>query len=139
MFKLSQFIHGDSSLAQLTQQSQSILNTQKAWQNVAPSALLALTQAGAVQHKRLTLYCFNGAVAAKIKLMLPTLLVQLQKQGLEVTSIRVVVQVKSFVTSIKKPHRIIGKQGSLALKSLAENLPDSALGESLKRLSSRTQ
>lgn len=139
MLKLSHYFKNDCDLAHLTNHTQHILNAQKAWQSIVPAGLKMHTQAGEVQHKRLTIYCDNGAVAAKIKTQLPTLLTQLQKQGLEVTAIRVVVQVKSYNIVVKKPHRIIDEQGADALKKLAESMSGSALGVSLERLASRTK
>ena len=138
MLPLGLLFKNSAEIASLTQRSQRISHAQTAWQKVVPEAFANHTQAGDVQHKRLTVYTYHGAIAAKIKQMLPSLLTQLQKQGLEVTSIRVVVQVKSFTQPSKKPHRIISKQGSSALKEMANQLEGTALGESLKRLSSRT-
>lgn len=138
MLKLSQYFINDCDLAHLTNHTQHILIAQKAWQSIAPAEMRTHTQAGEVRHKRLTIYCDNGAVATKIKMQLPTLLSQLQKQGLEVTAIRVVVQVKSYKIAVKKPHRIIDEQGAEALKKLAESMTGSALGASLERLASRT-
>ncbi|WP_234406105.1 DciA family protein [Methylobacillus glycogenes] len=96
-----------------------------------------LYQAGSITHKRLTVYADNGAVAAKIKIMLPSLILWLQKQGLEVTSIRVEVQVKSTHNKPAKPPRTLSPAAAASLEKLAAELHGSALGDAIARLSSR--
>ncbi|HWU82788.1 MAG TPA: DUF721 domain-containing protein, partial [Methylophilaceae bacterium] len=86
----------------------------------------------------LTVYTDLGAVAAKIKLLLPSLLTKLQKRGIEVTAIRVRVQVKSEPQPKAKIQRKISAKGASRLASLAKELEGSALGEVLERLSRRT-
>ena len=80
----------------------------------------------------------NGAIAAKIKLLLPSLISKLQKQGVEVTSIRVQVDVQSKQDKVTKPSRHISENASSALQSLAKQLEGSELGDALTRLSKRT-
>lgn len=98
-----------------------------------------MTRAGAINHRRLTVYAENGAVAAKIKLLLPSLLTKLQKQEVEVTSIRVVVQVKYYRQKPEQSLRTISPEAAQRLQAFADQLGDSALGEVLARLASRTQ
>ncbi|MDP2248305.1 MAG: DUF721 domain-containing protein, partial [Nitrosomonadales bacterium] len=84
-------------------------------------------------------YVSNGAVAAKVKLLLPSLLTNLQKHGLEVTSIRVQVQVQS---SPRKPPKSVRKLSAFAateLVKLADQLEDdSSLASTLKKLSAHS-
>ena len=107
----------DSALSKLADRAQELTSTQKVWNEIVPAQLKQYAQAGNIQHKRLTVHVENGAIAAKIKLLLPSLLTKLQKQGIEITSIRVQVQVQSKV---------------------AKQLEGSELGEALNRLSKRT-
>jgi hypothetical protein len=124
-------------LAALLGQADSLTASQKIWNTILPDALKPFTQAGSVKHKRLTVYADNGAVAAKIKLLLPSLLTKLQKQGLEVTSIRVEMQVKSSPRKSVKPVRSISPEAASNLRKLADKLSGSALGEALAKLSRR--
>lgn len=119
-------------------QARQLTATQAIWHSIVPAPLNQHCQAGNVQHRRLTVYADNGAVASKIKLMLPNLLVKLQKQGVEVTSIRVEVQVQSHRLTPNKPLRKVSISASEQLKQLADTLPDSDLGRALRKLSSRT-
>ncbi|MDZ4099694.1 MAG: DciA family protein, partial [Methylophilaceae bacterium] len=98
------------------------------------------TQAGEVIHKRLTVYASNGAVAAKVKLLLPSLLTKLQKHGLEVTSIRVQVQVQSSARKPQKPVRKLSATAANELKKLADNLDKgSSLASTLNKLAARSR
>lgn len=127
----------NTELAALLGQADSLTASQKIWNTILPDALKPFTQAGSVKHKRLTVYADNGAVAAKIKLLLPSLLTKLQKQGLEVTSIRVEMQVKSSPRKSVKPVRSISPEAASSLRKLADELSGSALGEALAKLSRR--
>lgn len=134
------------ALAALSGQAGSLVATQKVWNSIVPGNLKQYTQAGEIKHKRLTVYADNGAIAAKIKLLLPSLLTKLQKlhlekQVVEVTSIRVKVQVQSSTKLPAKPLRNLSPQAASTLSELAERLseadPESRLSEVLARLSSR--
>ena len=124
-------------LAALLGQADSMTVSQKFWNAILPDALKPFSQAGSVKHKCLTVYADNGAVAAKIKLLLPSLLTKLQKQGLEVTSIRVEMQVKSSPRKLVKPVRSISPEATSSLKNMSDKLSGSALGEALAKLSRR--
>ena len=95
-----------ANLAALTDKAKALAATQKIWQEIIPAPFKAVTQAGNIEHKRLTVYVENGAVAAKIKLLLPSLLTKLKKSGIEISSIRVQVQVQAGAEKTQKPTRI---------------------------------
>lgn len=142
MRRISALFKHNAELVALTGQAGNLIASQTMWNAILPESLARYTQAGTVKHKRLTVYAENGAVAAKIKLLLPSLLIKLQKQGLEVTSIRVVVQVQSIAPKPHKHLRSLTPQASSSLQQLAEKLahdePGSRLGEVIARLSGRT-
>ena len=138
MRRISALFKGNAELAALSGQADSLAVSQKFWQAVVPDPLKKFTLAGSIKHKRLTVYAENGAIATKVKLLLPSLLIKLQKQGLEVTSIRVEVQVKSSPRKPSKTPRSISPQSSSSLRALAQELDGSALGEALARLARRS-
>jgi hypothetical protein len=137
MRRLNALFNDNADLAALSSQAGNLTATQKTWDAIAPDSLKQFTQAGSVKHKRLIVYADNGAVAAKIKMLLPSLLTKLQNQGLEVTSIRVVVQVKSGLEKPAKSVRNLSPQAASSLQNLAVELKGSALGDALSRLASR--
>lgn len=113
--------------------------TQKVWNDSVPEQLKSASHAGNVEHKRLTVYVENGAVAAKLKLLLPSILTKLQKQGLAISSIRVQVQVKAQAEKATKPNRTLSESAAKEIDALANQVEGTALGEVLKRLSKRTK
>lgn len=137
MRRISALFKEDAELVALSGHADSLTVSQKIWATSAPDSLKQFTQAGSVKHKRLTVYADNGAVAAKVKLLLPSLLTKLQKQGLEVTSIRVEVQVKSSPRKTVKPARHISPGASSSLENLANGLPACALRDALLKLAQR--
>jgi hypothetical protein len=137
MRRLNALFKDNAELVALSSHAGELTTFQKYWEAVAPDSLKQSAHAGGVKHKRLTVYANNGTVAAKIKLLLPSLLTKLQKQGLEVTSIRVEVQVQSHREKPEKPPRNISPHAASSLGKLASELGDSPLGEALTRLSRR--
>ncbi len=128
----------NSALSKLADKVKELTSVQKIWNEIVPTQLKEFTQAGNIEHKRLTVHVENGAIAAKIKLLLPSLLNKLQKKGVEITSIRVQVQVHSEAEKVTKPSRHLSENASKSLESLAKQLEGSELGDVLNRLSKRT-
>ncbi|GAB7564637.1 hypothetical protein LG202_26770 [Methylobacillus methanolivorans] len=137
MLRVSALFTESAELAALSQQAEQLTLSQQKWNAVVPAALKPYTQAGSLSHKRLTVYAANGAIAAKIKLMLPSLMLGLKKQGLEVTSIRVEVQVQSVAGKPAKQVRTLSPAAAASLEKLAKELQGSPLGDAIARLSSR--
>ena len=111
-------------------------------QILAKNAPPELTQACCVKQLRagiLFLLADNAAVATQLKQLSPRLLTSYQKQGKEVTSIRVEVQVGNATqrpaVTIEKPRLSIETIENI--KNLADRLEDSPLKDALNRLASR--
>ncbi len=136
MQKINTLLSTHPSICSLVEQASALTALQQIWHAIVPENLLPYTQAGNIQHKRLTVYADNGAVAAKIKLLLPTLLSKLQKQGVEVTSIRVQVQVQSIASKPIRSPRVVSQHGADMLKALSKQLNGTQLGEVLARIAS---
>ena len=134
---LHAIFRNNANFAALTDKAKTLAATQRIWNEIVPEPLKSATQAGNVEHKRLTVYAENGAIAAKIKLLLPSLLTKLKKQGIEITSIRVQVQVRANPEKAEKAPRALSTSAAKDLGSLADRLEGTALGDVLKRLSKR--
>ena len=136
-----QLIHAifrnNANFATLTDKAKVMAMTQKVWNDVVPEPLKSTSHAGNIEHKRLTVYVENGAVAAKLKLLLPSILTKLQKQGLAISSIRVQVQIKAQAEKTTKPNRTLSESAAKEIDALANKVEGTALGEVLKRLSKR--
>lgn len=118
------------------------------WSQVLPENLRPYCIVGGFNDGILTVFVSQNAIAAKIKLISASLLIQLKNQleiptenrTLEVTAIRVKVQ----VISVNKPQKIkqnrhLSKQSAMQLKHLAQTMQGSDLAESLQRLASHSQ
>lgn len=121
-------------LMALNAHSKEALAAQEIWKAIAPDNLATLSHASSIKNKQLTLFANNNTIAAKIKLFVPSLLIQLQKQGCEVTSIRVKVQVKSGLVAKPKRLKEISPQAAINLNRLANQLSGTALGDALTKL-----
>ncbi|MDR2220287.1 MAG: DUF721 domain-containing protein [Methylobacillus sp.] len=110
---------------------------QRLWEEIIPEPLRPHTHAGGIKHRRLTVFAANGAIAARLKLIAPTLLKDLQSKGLEVTSIRVEVQVQSLRRARPISARSLTGNAAESLARFAEQLPESPLRDSLRRLAQR--
>jgi hypothetical protein len=104
------------------------------WHGVVPEALIKLTVPTQIRNNRLIVVCTSNAIAAKIKLLTPSLLIQLQNQGYELTAIQPKVQVKSSPEVTAKPSRQLSLEAARALKKLEAKLPNTALGEALAKI-----
>jgi hypothetical protein len=121
----------------LAAHSKETLAAQKIWLSIAPGNLGQLSHASSIKNQQLNLYASNNAVAAKIKLCIPSLLIQLEKQGCEVTAIRVKVQVKSSPQAQPKAIKKLSRQAANELDGLAKKLSGTDLGDALARLASK--
>jgi len=114
-----------------TQETQA---AQKIWQAITPDNLAKFSRASSIKNKQLNVYADNSVVAAKIKLLLPSLLIQLQKQVCEVTAIRLKVQVKSSPQPKYKTPRKLTPVAVSSLKELSTKLAGTPLGDALNKL-----
>ncbi len=110
---------------------------QNIWEMIAPENLAKFSHASAIKNQQFNIVAHSNAVAAKIKLFIPSLLIQLEKQECEVTAIRVKVQVKSSPQTKPKVIKKLSPQAGSELKILAEKLTGTPLGEALARLASK--
>jgi len=76
----------------------------------------------------------NAAVAAKLRQLVPELIVMLQNRGCEVNGIRVKVQVSFQRSQPAATPRKLGKTARDALDGLSQTLGDSPLRLALKKL-----
>jgi hypothetical protein len=109
---------------------------QQAYNELAPPALAPVSRVGALSAGRLTLVADSGSVAAKLKQVSPSLLLKLQKRGLEVNRIEVRVQVPAHPvrdSERDKKHRKISRQALDSMAGVAGRLAPSPLRQALER------
>ena len=92
--KLSALIIDNAGLTALTRATQCIAAMQRLYAICAPPDMAGASRVVNKQDGMLVIAADNGAVAAKLRQQAPRLLKNLQKQGAEITGIRVQVQVE---------------------------------------------
>jgi len=128
------FLNAAPNLQVLLQQAQKLLTLQKAWNEVAPKVLAAASRVGAVRQQTLIIYANNGAVAGKLRQLIPSLLEKIQKRGIEVTAIRVDVQVEAPPPGKKPKDLTVSHNALSSLGKLEQSLADSPLKSALHTL-----
>jgi hypothetical protein len=111
---------------------------QRCYVDSVPSELAKASRVGDLEDNVLIIMAFNGPVAAKIKMLLPSVLEQIQLNFQQVTGIRVVLQVNMSHIFTRPQKRV--KASSQALKSLGEleaRLEDSPVKTALQNLLKR--
>lgn len=138
MRRLNAFLKENAGLQALASRASDLTRLQSLWEQLVPEALKPYSRVGGVTQRRITVFADNGAVAAKLKMLSPTLLKNLKIKGVEVTSIRIEVQVQSTSKQPAKPRRHLSSAAAESLNTLADTLPDSPLREALERLAKKT-
>lgn len=110
---------------------------QRVFMKIAPPQLARHCALGGFSEGNLTICADNGAIAAKLRQMLPSLLLKFQAMGYEVTAIRIAVQanyrnIRGDDLTSGKPR--IGEEGVKSLNGLAAGLPDSPLKKAVESL-----
>jgi hypothetical protein len=137
MRRLNTLFGAAPELRTLTARAGEILALQKIWEAVTPPPLNHHSHVGPVHHGQLTVYTSSGAIAAKLKMLQGGLVGKLQAQGVEVTSIRVEVQVESKPRAPARIQRRPSANAARSLLDLAEKLPDTPLRKALQRLAKK--
>jgi Dna[CI] antecedent, DciA len=110
---------------------------QQVFMKIAPPQLAQHCALGALVEGDLTIYARSGAIAAKLRQMLPSLLLKFRARGYEVTAIRIAVQANynSITDTEKVVKRLeIGQAGLGSLSDLVSALPASPLRTAVAHL-----
>lgn len=124
-------------LKQLAERNAENAVLQKIWVAIAPENLARYSHASSIKNQKFIIFADSNTVAAKIKLFIPSLLIQLEKQECEVTSIQVKVQVKSTPQTHPKAIKKLSTNAARNLNELAEKISGTALGDALSRLAKK--
>lgn len=137
--KLSALIIDNAGLTALSRATQCIAALQRLYAVCAPPDMIRASRVVNHRDGMLVIAADNGAVAAKLRQQAPRLLKNMQKQGVEVTGIRVQVQV---ARSTPAPRDRVGKT-PLTIDSidnferLSKQVKDPELRSALARFAAR--
>jgi len=137
--KLSALIIANAGLTALSQATQRIAALQRLYVVCAPPDMARASRVVNNHDGMLVIAADNGAIAAKLRQQAPRLLKNLQKQGVEVTGIRVQVQVERSIlaasTQAEKARLTIDSIDNFEI--LSKQVKDPELGSALARFAAR--
>ncbi|HZE10508.1 MAG TPA: DUF721 domain-containing protein [Burkholderiales bacterium] len=128
------FLNQADSIAALMPQAERLIELREILSSLLPESLARHCSVANYRQGRVVVFASNGATAAKLKLMLPSLLEQLSGRATEVTGLEVLVQ------ALEPEHQVIEKTAKMSpeaaseLAGLSEQLPDSELKTALTRI-----
>lgn len=134
---LDDCLKADEGLARLNDHAARLLRFQRIFESTVPRPLVRGARVANLKLGRLVIYADNGAVAAKLRQIVPTLSEAFSNSAAEVTGIDIKVQPRAGSQSARpsEPLRKLGQQAKQGLTSLADRLPeDSPLVRALRHL-----
>jgi hypothetical protein len=137
--KIGDVIANSSNLKALTRQAQRLRDLEQLLFEATPHALACASRVTNLRSGTLVVAADNAAIAAKLKQLAPRLLLHIAKQGIEVTGIRVVVQVKPHKIKAEDEvtKRSLPPDAIQEFERLSGRLPPSPLKSALTRMVSR--
>lgn len=134
---LDAYLNSAGGLARLSAHAGRLVKLQRVFEEIAPSFLAASSRVANFKLGKVVIHADSGAVAAKLRQMLPSLIDEFCLKGAEVTEIQVKVQ-PTHAALQQKPRGgrpAVSAPAKAGLEQLATDLPeDSPLKEALGRL-----
>lgn len=130
-------LRADGGLARLTDHADRLLRLQRIFESAVPRPLVRGARVANFKLGRLVIYADNGAVAAKLRQIVPTLRGAFANSAAEVTGIEIKVQPREGDSARRSPVTPVplGSRAKHGLTSLADRLPEnSPLVRALRRL-----
>jgi hypothetical protein len=131
------FLNQPDGIAPLMPQARRLIELREILAAMLPESLARCCSIANYKQGKVVVFAANGATAAKLKLMLPTLSEQLSKRGIEVTGLEVCVQPPAFDAQVVEKSAKISQETAWGLTRLCEQLPDSGLKIALGKFASR--
>lgn len=132
---LEDYLNADETMARLTVHAGRLLRLQSTFEEVVPAALARTCRIANFRSGVIFIHAENGAVAAKLRQITPSLNDHFRSRGVQVTEIRFKVQPLDVAVQHKLPAKpaVLGEVGRASIARLASSLPDGPLRESLGR------
>jgi hypothetical protein len=137
--KIGDVIASSGTLKALARQAQHLRDLQQFFLESTPAALAAASRVANLKAGTLLILADNAAVAAKLRQLAPRLLLHFKERGIEVTGIRVEVQVKPHKIKAEDDitKRSLPPDAIRDFSALSDALPASPLKSALSRLVAR--
>jgi hypothetical protein len=131
------FLNQSDGIAPLMPQAKRLIELREILAAVLPESLARYCSIANYKQGKVVIFTANGAIASKLKLMLPTLLEQLSRRAMEVTGLEVCVQPLNSDSQLVEKSAKMSQEAALGLARLCEQLPDSELKIALEKFASR--
>jgi hypothetical protein len=134
---LEDCLKAESGLARLSGHAARLLRLQRLFESAVPQPLARGARVANLKLGKLVIHANSGAIAAKLRQIVPTLLDVFRNESAEVTGIQVSVQPRPDRRPSSPPasHGPLGGKAKQGLTSLADRLPeDSPLRRALRQL-----
>lgn len=132
------YLNSAGDLARFAAHAGRLVKLQRIFEEIAPSYLAASSRVANCKSGKVVIHADSGAVAAKLRQMLPSLVGEFSLKGAEVTEIQVKVQPAYVAMQHNKggdKRSAVGESAKTGLQRLAGKLPeDSPLKGALERL-----
>lgn len=128
------FLNQAEGIAALMPQAERLIQLREILASLLPDSLARRCSVANFKQGRVIIFASNGAIAAKLKLMLPALLEQISRRATEVTGLEVVVQAPRSEAQVAEKSAKISADAALELAQLSEQLPDSELKTAVSRI-----
>lgn len=139
---LDAYLNSTDGLAHVAAHAGRLVKLQRVFEEIAPPYLAESSRVANFKLGKTIIHADNGAVAAKLKQLLPSLVDEFCKKGAEVTEIQVKVQPRYAAPQQKPPRKAapVGAGAKADLNRLAQELPaGSRLKEAVERLVKRSR
>jgi hypothetical protein len=139
---LDAYLNSAGDLARLSAHAGRLVKLQRVFEQIAPAYLAASSHVANFKLGKVVIHADSGAVAVKLRQMLPSLVDEFSLKGAEITEIQVKVQPSGVALQHKKRvvAATVGSSAKTGLSRLAEELPaDSPLKEAVERLVKRSR
>jgi hypothetical protein len=131
------FLNQPDGIGSLMPQARRLIELRGTLSAVLPEPLARWCSIANYKQGKVVIFAANSAVAAKLKLMGPTLLKKLSKRGIEVTGLEVRVQPLDHERQVFEKSSKMSAEAAASLVGLCEQLPDSELKIALGKIARR--
>jgi len=136
---LESYLETAEGAGQVLAHARLLIKLTRLYQEVAPPHLGRSSHLANYKSGTVVIHAFNGAVAAKLRQLAPTLTRGFSQKGIECNEVQIKVQadetIKQSTTSTQKP---LSARTSQELEGLRDSLPESPLRAALETLLART-
>ena len=128
------FLNQADGIAALMPQTERLIKLRAILTSLLPQPLARRCSVANFKQGRVLIFASSGATAAKLKLMLPSLLEQLSRRAMEVTGLEVTVQAPEPESQVSEKSAKISEEAVADLAELCGQLPDSELKNVMARI-----